>query len=417
MSINNTTCETTNPYSRHSLCTTEFILSRVSYEWLCDAVEVYKPRQSEFGRLNIQGTVTSKRKILALVKDGYVQGWDDPRLFTLVALRRRGVPPGAITAFVESLGVSSSMSTVEVSRFDQAIRQHLENTAPRLLMVLCPLKVTIENLPEDYVLHIEKPLHPKLHGAGTVTIPFTRNIYIDADDFRLQDSKDYFRLAPGKTVGLFQAPYPITCTSFKTDPSSGNVIELICRLEDGKDGNTAIKKPKAFIQWVAKHDASGSPVRVDETRIFHPLFQSDTPAALPDYKADLSPNSLEIVHGALIEVGFWSVANKAITDARAEGARRTQKAPLLVNELSAATAAAAAHPGDADADTPKPTSGQLVGNEVVRFQGLRVAYFTLDKDARLAGLEEDRMTPGKREGDRLVLNRIVSLKEDSGKAF
>jgi glutaminyl-tRNA synthetase len=382
-------------------------LSRVSYEWLCDALEVYKPRQSEFGRLNMQGTVTSKRKILALVKEGHVQGWDDPRLFTLVALRRRGVPPGAITTFVGTLGVSSSMSTVEVSRFDQAIRQHLENMAPRLLMVLRPLKVTIENLPEDYTLLVEKPLHPKLHNAGTVTIPFTRNIYIDADDFRIQDSKDYYRLAPGKTVGLFQAPYPITCTTYKTDPSSGEVVELICRLEDGKDGTT-IKKPKAFIQWVAKHGASGSPLRIDETRIFHPLFQSDNPAALPDYTADLNPQSLEIVRGALIEVGFWSVAKRAIMDAREEGAQRTQKA--LANEAAAVTV----HP---DATTHKPTSEQLVGNEVVRFQGLRVAFFTLDKEARLAYLDEEDAAPGRREGDLLILNRIVSLKEDSGKAF
>ncbi|KAF8525313.1 glutaminyl-tRNA synthetase [Gautieria morchelliformis] len=386
----------------HSLCTTEFILSRVSYEWLCDAVEVYKPRQSEFGRLNMQGTVTSKRKILALVKEGHVQGWDDPRLFTLVALRRRGVPPGAITSFVASLGVSSSMSTVEVSRFDQAIRQHLESTAPRLLMVLRPLKVTIENLPEDYVLLVEKPLHPKLHNAGTVTIPFTRNIYIDAEDFRLHDSKDYFRLAPGKTVGLFQAPYPITCTAYRTDPSSGDVVELICRLEDGKDG-TVSKKPKAFIQWVAKHDASGSPLRIDETRIFHPLFRSDNPAALPDFKVDLNPDSLEVVKGALMEIGFWSVAKKAITDAREEEILRTQKA--LTNGAI-----------PADAGALKRASQQLFGNEVVRFQGLRVAYFTLDNDAHLSCLKEDLATPGRREGDLLILNRIVSLKEDSGKA-
>lgn len=388
----------------HSLCTTEFILSRVSYEWLCDAVEVYKPRQSEFGRLNIQGTVTSKRKILALVKEGHVQGWDDPRLFTLVALRRRGVPPGAITTFIASLGVSSSASNIETARFDQAIRQHLENTAPRLLMVLRPLMVTIENLPEDYVLLVEKPLHPKIPEAGTSTIPFTRTIYIDADDFRLQDSKDYFRLAPGKTVGLFQAPHPITCTSYRVDPSSGEVVELICRLEVGKD-STGPKKPKAFIQWVAEHAATGSPVRVDETRIFHPLFRSDNPAVLPDYRADLNHDSLQVVKGALVEVGFWSLSKKVISDAREEGNMRTQK--VLANKAVASPA---------DAETPIPTSKQLVGNESVRFQGLRVGYFTLDKDARLACLGEDgNVPPARREGDTIILNRIVSLKEDSGK--
>ncbi|KAF8592448.1 glutamine-tRNA ligase [Ramaria rubella] len=389
----------------HSLCTTEFILSRVSYEWLCDAVEVYKPRQSEFGRLNIQGTITSKRKILTLVKEAHVQGWDDPRLFTLVALRRRGIPPGAITSFVESLGVSSSMSTVEVARFDQTIRQHLENTVPRLLMILRPLKVILENVPEDFMVLIEKPLHPKHPDSGVATIPFTRIIYIDADDFRLQDSKDYFRLAPGKTVGLFQAPYPITCTSYKIDESSGEVVELTCHLEDGKDG-TAVRKPKAFIQWIAEHVASGSPVRIDETRIFHPLFRSDNPAGSPDYKADLNPNSLEIVKGALIEVGFWQLAKKAIADARTEGAKRTQNA--VVNN-----AIASSFP--AEVETHKPTNEQMIGNEVVRFQGLRVAYFALDKESFVRCLGDDESIARRHEGDRIVLNRIVSLKEDSGK--
>ncbi|KAF8528937.1 glutaminyl-tRNA synthetase [Hysterangium stoloniferum] len=386
----------------HSLCTTEFILSRVSYEWLCDAVEVYKPRQSEFGRLNLQGTITSKRKILALVKDGYVRGWDDPRLFTLVALRRRGIPPAAILSFVESLGVSSSMSTVEVSRFDQAIRQHLENTVPRLMMVMRPLRVVIENLADDFVMFIDKPLHPKLPEVGTVRIPFTKIIYIDQDDFRVQDSKDYFRLAPGKTVGLFQAPFPITCTSYQADPSTGEVIGLTCRAEDGKDG-TPLKKPKAFIQWVAEHAASNSPVRVDETRIFHPLFRSDNPAALPDYKDDLNPNSLEVVKNAFIEVGFWSMAKSSLNAGRQESITRTQKA--LNNEAIPLPT------------YPSTTGTQLVGNEAVRFQALRVAYFALDKESRLAYLDDtESANTGKQDGDILVLNRIVSLKEDSGKA-
>ncbi|EGO27801.1 hypothetical protein SERLADRAFT_414058 [Serpula lacrymans var. lacrymans S7.9] len=299
----------------HSLCTVEFIASRQSYEWLCDALEVYKPRQSEYGRLNVQGTVMSKRKILTLVNENYVNGWDDPRLYTLIALRRRGIPPGAIKSFVSTLGVSTAASNIQVARFEQTVRQYLEGTAPRLLMVLLPLKVTIENLPEDYVLMVEKPLHPKVPELGTSTIPFTRTIYIDADDFRLEDSKDYFRLAPGKTVGLFQAPHPITCTSYKTDPTSGDVIELICRLED----SGSAKKPKAFIQWVAEHKASGSPVRIDETRIFYPLFKSDNPlAAIPDFKADINPDSLEVIKGAMVEVGFWPLAKRLLENARAE---------------------------------------------------------------------------------------------------
>ncbi len=158
---------------RHSLCTTEFIASRQSYEWLCDALEVYKPRQSEYGRLNIEGTVMSKRKILALVNEGFVNGWDDPRLYHLIALRRRGVPPGAIISFVSGLGVSTASSNIETARFEQTVRQYLENTAPRLLMVMNPLNVTIDNIPEDSVTIVEKPLHPKVPELGTCKIPFT----------------------------------------------------------------------------------------------------------------------------------------------------------------------------------------------------------------------------------------------------
>ena len=389
---------------RHSLCTTEFIASRESYEWLCDALEVYKPRQSEFGRLNVTGTINSKRKILALIKEGHVNDWDDPRLYTLIALRRRGVPPGAVISFVSGLGVSTAASNIQVSRFEQTVRQYLEGTAPRLLMVLRPLKVTIENLSDDYVLMLEKPLHPKVPELGISNVPFTKTIYIDADDFRLEDSKDYFRLAPGKTVGLFQAPYPITCTSYKTDPATGGVVELICKLEN--DGSS--KKPKAFIQWVAEHAPSGSPVRVDETRVFYQLFKSDNPlAAAPDFKADINPHNLDTYKNAMVEVGFWPLAKQMYAAARKESQERTEKA----------LKAQATSPEHADDGTPKATSEQLVGMEVVRFQGLRVAYFAVDKDSSLACLDEkEGVVPTRKASDKLVLNRIVSLKEDSGKA-
>jgi len=342
----------------------------------------------------------SKRKILALVEGGFVNGWDDPRLYTLIALRRRGVPPGAIISFVSTLGVSTAASNIELARFEQSVRQYLEGTAPRLLMVMKPLKVTIENLPEDYCVMVEKPLHPKVPELGTSTIPFTRTIYIEADDFRTEDSKDYFRLAPGKTVGLFQAPYPITCTSFKTNPITGEVVELICKLEN--EGPT--KKPKAFIQWVAEHAASGSPVKVDETRIFNQLFKSERVPS--DFKSDIAPNTLEVVKTAIVEVGFWSLAKQSMEEARKEATARTEKATRDHTT---------SEPGTED-DTPRATSEQLVGNECVRFQGLRVAYFSLDKDARIASLEEGSKVTGRGEGDYVVLNRIVSLKEDSGKS-
>ncbi|KAL1675433.1 tRNA synthetases class I, catalytic domain-containing protein [Schizophyllum commune] len=385
----------------HSLCTTEFVASRQSYEWLCDALEVYKPRQSEYGRLNLEGTIMSKRKILALVDEGYVNGWDDPRLYTLIALRRRGVPPGAITNFVSVLGVTTSPSNIQLVRFEQSVRDYLESSAPRLLMVLDPLKVVLENVPDDFVLEVEKPLHPKVPALGTSRIPLAKVLYIDRGDFRLEDSPDYFRLAPGKTVGLYQAPHPITCLSYKTD-AEGNVTELVCRLEN--EGVT--KKPKAFIQWVAEHAPSGSPVRIDETRVFHKLFKSDEPPS--DFRSDVDKNSLEVIKGAMVEAGFWPLAKRLYTEAKRDAKTRTEKATAESGD---------APRGGAPNDAPSATAEQLIGLECVRFQGLRVAYFALDKDSRIACLDEpDNVEPGRRQGDYLVLNRIVSLKEDAGKS-
>jgi glutaminyl-tRNA synthetase len=340
----------------------------------------------------------SKRKIIPIVKEGYATGWDDPRLYTLIALRRRGIPPTAIVDFVSTLGVTTADSNIEIARFEHAVRRYLEMTVPRLLMVLHPLKLTIENLPEDYVVMVDKQLHPKIPALGTTTIPFTRTMYIEADDFRLQDSKDYFRLAPGKTVGLFQAPYPVTCTSFKTHPISGDVVEVICRLEDGT--NRPVPKPKAYIQWVAEHAPSGSPVRIDEARVFHPLFKSSNPLAVPDgYMSDIDPDSLEVIKGAMVEVGFWPLAKRSIADAR----RGCERRMLEVSK-------------NTSGDVPPVTAGQLIGNECIRFQGLRVAYFTVDKDATVACLDEpENGEAARKPGDYLVLNRIISLKEDSGK--
>jgi glutaminyl-tRNA synthetase len=350
----------------------------------------------------------SKRKILALVKEGYVRGWDDPRLYTLIALRRRGVPPGAIINFVSILGVSTATTNIQTSRFEQVVRQYLENSVPRLLMVLKPLKVTIENLPEDYVLMIEKPLHPKIPELGSTQVPFTRTVYIESDDFRLQDSNDYFRLAPGKTVGLFQVPYPITYVSHEIDPVTNSVTSVTCKIE--KDG--VVKKPKAFIQWVAEHAPSGSPVHVDETRIFHQLFKSENPSAVkPDFRADINPDSLEVIKGAMLEVGFWPLAKQAYAKARSESTARTEQAATAAGKDNDPNKHG--HHGD----TPTATASQLIGKECVRFQGLRVAYFALDSDAELACLGESDEAKGQRHsGDKLIINRIVSLKEDAGKS-
>lgn len=383
----------------HSLCTTEFILSRESYEWLCDALEVYKPRQYEYGRLSIEGTVLSKRKMLKLVNGGYVDGWDDPRMYTLIGLRRRGVPPGAILSFVSALGVTTNNSTIQTNRFDQSVRQFLEMDTPRLMMVVRPLKITIENLDEDFVLEIEKPLHPKVPAMGTAKVPFTRTVYIDASDFRTEDAPDYFRLAPGKSVGLYQVPHPITCTDVRTD-AAGDVTELVCRYDPEA-------KPKTYIQWVAEHAPSRSPVRVNEVRFFHNLFLSENPAAEDDFLATINPHSREVFRGAMLEPAFYDVARHAIQRAKDETAERERQAAHQAEQaLGKERAEQAAH----DTDALQAVKTSTFGKECIRFQAMRVGYFAVDRDSQLALFGDDAAH------DKLVLNRIVSLKEDAGKA-
>ncbi|UZJ54985.1 hypothetical protein CBS101457_004305 [Exobasidium rhododendri] len=373
----------------HSLCTTEFVLSRESYEWLCDALDVYKPRQYEFGRLNLEGTVTSKRKILKLVKDGHVKDWDDPRLFTLLALRRRGIPPGAILSFINQLGVTTTVSTIQSKRLDQSVRQYLENSTPRLMMCLDPVKVILDNVPDDFYMELERPLHPKIPAFGTSKVPFTKVVYIDQSDFRALEEKDYFRLAPGKTVGLLSAPFQITCTSFVKDESTNRVKEIHCQYEDEQYGGNSKNKGKAYIQWVAEHQASQSPVAIDEVRMFRPLFTSLNPAGEDNYLDHIDTHSLEVNKNAIVEIGIWKVAETSLREAKRESEERANSG----KEVSSNDSAGA----------PARSSKSLFGNEVVRFQAMRIAYFCLDnRDVDL-------------DAGKLVFNRIVSLKEDSAK--
>ncbi|KAI4160687.1 MAG: hypothetical protein LQ342_005526 [Letrouitia transgressa] len=350
----------------HSLCTTEFQLSRVSYEWLCDAVKVYKPMQREYGRLNITGTVLSKRKILKLVEDGIVHGWDDPRLYTLIALRRRGVPPGAILSFVNELGVSTALTNIQIVRFEQSVRRYLEQTVPRLMLVLDPIPIVIDNLPDDFTEDIELPFSPKDPSFGSHIVPFSKTVYIDRSDFREVDSKDFFRLAPGKSVGLLKVPFPIRATSFNKDESTGLVTVVHATYEKPEEG-TAFKKPKTYIQWVGSSPKHSSPIQA-EVRVFNPLFKSENPDAVEGgFLKDIKPNSEEIFSNAVIETGLEEVRKRAPWPAE-EG--------------------------------EKDVGNQTNGWETVRFQALRVGYFCMDVDS------------GKGAA---VLNRIVSLKEDSGK--
>jgi len=378
----------------HSLCTIEFMPARESYEWLCDALTVYKPRQYEFARLNLQGTFLSKRKIAKLVENKLVRDWDDPRLYTIIALRRRGIPPGALIQFCSELGVTNIPSTVEIKKFEQSVRSYLEASAPRLMMVLDPIKLIIENVPDDYRVQVEVPLHPKDPSMGTVTTSFTKEIFIEREDFREVDSPDYFRLAPGKLCGLFKAPFPVTCTSFSKGPD-GKVNEIRCKLEnDGK-----APKPKAYIMWVNATDA----VPVDEVRYFHPLFKSDPPPA--DFESDVNPTSLEVFTTAVIEPAFYTLATKAIADATKESEERTKKAVKENVGVDPAT--------KGGEDEPVVTAEQLVGPENIRFQAMRLAYFTVDRESSVGCLKDGKAE--KREGDKLILNRIVTLKEDAGK--
>ncbi|WFD32096.1 glutamine--tRNA ligase [Malassezia sp. CBS 17886] len=387
----------------HSLCTTEFILARESYEWLCDALEVYRPRQYEYGRLSLEGTVMSKRRIRKLVEGGYVRGWDDPRMYTLIGLRRRGVPPGAVLAFVNALGVTTHNAMIQTDRFDQTVRQYLELNTPRLMMVVAPLRVTLENLPPDFVLPITKPLHPKVAAMGSVTVPFTRTVYIDASDFRTHDAPDYFRLAPGKTVGLYQVPHPVTCTSFRTDPATGRVVELVCRYESGAGAPT----PKTYIQWVGAHAASGSPVRVREVRFFENLFTCENPAAEEHFLDHINPRSLVTYTDALLEVAFYDVARAAVAKAREEIVERERLALAQRENVFGKGAPEAAPTIPA---TPSSSSAETVGKECIRFQAMRVGYFAVDKDSTLPFLDD-------RDAQQdVVLNRIVSLKEGGWRA-
>ena len=319
-----------------------------------------------YGRLNVTGTVLSKRKIAKLVDEKIVRDWDDPRLFTLVALRRRGVPPGAILSFINELGVSTALTNIQISRFDQSVRRYLEQTVPRLMLILDPIPIIIDNIPDNYLEEIELPFSPKDPAMGNHTVPFTKTVYIDRSDFREVDSKDYFRLAPGKAVGLLKVPFPIKATTFEKDQTTGLVTVVHATYEKPEEG-AAFKKPKTYIQWVASSPEHKSPIKA-EVRIFNSLFKSENPdSAEGGFLNDVNTNSEESYPSAMIETGLDEVRKRA---------------PWPEEE------------GEKDIGSKNAKF------ESVRFQGLRVAYFAMDKDSK---------------DDRVVLNRIVSLKEDSGK--
>jgi len=280
----------------HSICTLEFEDHRPLYDWFIAHLPVpSKPHQYEFARLNLTYTILSKRVLTQLVRDGHVSGWDDPRMPTLAGLRRRGVPPAALRDFVKRIGVAKANSVVDLGMFDFTIREQLNKTALRRMAVLRPLKIVIENYPEGQTEALEAVNHPDKEDAGTRTIRFGREIYVEQDDFMEDPPKKFFRLSPGKEVRLRYA-YFITCREVvKND--AGEVIELRCTYDPETKGGNAPdgRKVKATIHWVSAADAVDAQVR-----IYNPLFSRPDPDASA-FAADINPNSLEILENAKLE--------------------------------------------------------------------------------------------------------------------
>jgi glutaminyl-tRNA synthetase len=284
----------------HSICTLEFENHRPLYDWCLDALQIYHPQQIEFARLNLTYLLMSKRKLLQLVEGNFVGGWDDPRIPTISGLRRRGYTPESIRMFCERIGVTKYNSLTEINVLENCLREDLNRRAPRAMAVLNPLRIVLENYPEDLVEEMEAVNNPEDPSAGTRTVPFSRVLYIEQDDFRENPPKEFFRLAPGREVRL-RYGYVIKCVSAVKDPQTGLIAELRCTYDPAtRGGNTPDgRKIKSTIHWVS------APHAVDaEIRLYEHLFTKESPEDVPegtDYKVNLNPNSLTIVKSAKLE--------------------------------------------------------------------------------------------------------------------
>jgi glutaminyl-tRNA synthetase len=290
----------------HSLCTLEFEDHRPLYDWMVDSLKAFalfpsRPQQIEFARLNLNYTVMSKRKLLALVEQQHVAGWDDPRMPTLAGIRRRGYTPEAIRDFCARIGVAKKENVIDVALLEHTVREDLNRRAPRALAVLRPLKVVIENYPEDRVEEVEAINNPEDPAAGTRRVPFSRVLYIEQDDFREDPPKKFFRLSPGTEVRLRYA-YILKCERVVKE-ASGIVTELRCTIDpESLTGQTAQRRVKGTIHWV-----SATHARDAEVRLYDRLFQSEDPAAGGrDPLTDLNPHSLERLSGCKIEPSLAS---------------------------------------------------------------------------------------------------------------
>ena len=285
----------------HSLCTLEFEDHRPLYDWYLEQLEFEDPpRQIEFARLNLTHTALSKRRLRELVEGGYVKGWDDPRMPTLSGLRRRGYTPVAIRDFCDRIGVAKASSVVQLAQLEDAVRQDLNLHSPRVMAVLRPLKVVIDNYPADQVEELDAVNNPEDSAAGTRKVPFSRVLFIEQDDFREDPPGKYFRLAPGREVRLRYA-YFITCVDIVKDPVTGAVVELRCTYDPETRGGHAPdgRKVRGTIHWVSAAHAVAA-----EVRLYGTLFSKEFPEDVSDgedYKDALDESSLEVVTGCRVE--------------------------------------------------------------------------------------------------------------------
>lgn len=294
----------------HSICTLEFEDHRPLYDWFLEKLDIYRPRQIEFARLKLNYTVMSKRKLLRLVNAGYVDGWDDPRMPTLSALRRRGYRPDAIRKFTELVGVAKSNSVVELSYLEHTVRDDLNQFAPRAMAVLQPIRVTVENYPENQLEEFEVPNYPQdKENKETRVVPFSRELFIEQEDFMEDPPKKFFRLAPGREIRLLGAYY-VTCNEVVKD-EAGNVVELSCTYDpESRGGSTPDgRKVKGTIHWVSAPHAVQADVRLYDT-----LFTQEFPEAGgegTDFTDFINPNSLRILTGCQLEP---SLADATVDD-------------------------------------------------------------------------------------------------------
>jgi glutaminyl-tRNA synthetase len=291
----------------HSLCTLEFEDHRPLYDWFLETLGIYHPQQIEFARLNLGYTVMSKRKLLTLVEQGQVSGWDDPRMPTISGLRRRGYTPEAIRNFCERIGVAKRNSIVDLALLEHNLREDLNRRAPRVMAVLRPLRVVIVNYPEDQVEELEAVNNPEDPSMGTRQVPFSRVLYIERDDFREDPPKQFFRLAPGREVRLRYA-YFITCTGVVKDDQTGEVVELHCTYDPATRGGDAPdgRKVRATLHWVSAAHALEA-----EVRLYDHLFANANPSddeEGADFTASLNPQSLEVLQACQVEPSLAGAA-------------------------------------------------------------------------------------------------------------